>query len=90
MTQIIIFYIVINIVAFLMYGNDKSAAKKDKWRIPESTLVGVALAGGAFGAYGGMKFFHHKTKHKKFTILVPLSCVLHIAIIIFLIIHFVF
>ena len=50
------YLITINIVAFMMYGIDKEKAKRGAWRIPESTLIGVALLGGSFGAWAGMKF----------------------------------
>ena len=60
------YLITINIVAFMMYGIDKEKAKRGAWRIPESTLIGVALLGGSFGAWAGMKTFHHKTRKKKF------------------------
>lgn len=65
-------FIFFNLVVFGVYGWDKRKAKRGKWRIPETTLLLLALMGGAFGAYWGMKVFHHKTQHKKFTLLVPL------------------
>lgn len=67
--------VIINIVAFAMYGIDKSKAKKKRWRISEASLLSVAFLGGAYGAWLGMKVFHHKTRHKKFQILVPLAAV---------------
>ena len=69
----------INSIAFILYGADKAYAKKKKWRIPEANLIGVALLYGALGAYLGMKVFRHKTKHRKFTITVPLLLILQIA-----------
>ena len=33
----------VNIVAFIMYGIDKEKARRGAWRIPESTLIGVAF-----------------------------------------------
>ena len=36
----------VNIVAFIMYGIDKEKARRGAWRIPESTLIGVAFLGG--------------------------------------------
>ena len=70
------YLITINIVAFMMYGIDKEKAKRGAWRIPESTLIGVALLGGSFGAWAGMKTFHHKTRKKKFSVGIPLILVL--------------
>lgn len=70
-------FIIINIVAFLMYGLDKRKAVRHQWRISEAALLGIAFCGGSVGALLGMKLFHHKTKHWKFKILVPLFLLLH-------------
>ena len=60
-----IFYyvIIINLIAFIVYGIDKRKAMMHQWRIPEATLLILALIGGSIGAWFGMQFFHHKTKH---------------------------
>ncbi len=71
------YYITINLIAFCLYGNDKGRAKKHAWRIPERTLLGVAILGGALGAFLGMRIFHHKTKHLIFCFLVPVCVVVH-------------
>ncbi|EGG82228.1 hypothetical protein HMPREF9477_01237 [Lachnospiraceae bacterium 2_1_46FAA] len=76
MTNIIIYLCAINIMTFLLYGLDKQKAKRHKWRIPEATLLGVALAGGSIGAFLGMYIFHHKTKKAKFYIGVPMFFVM--------------
>lgn len=71
--SLIIYYLVaINIVAFFVYGIDKLKAKRNRWRIPESTLLLLAVIGGSVGALLGMKVWHHKTMHKKFTYGIPL------------------
>ena len=62
----------INITAFIVYGIDKLKAQKGKWRIPESTLLLLAIIGGSIGAWYGVKVWHHKTLHKKFTYGIPL------------------
>ena len=77
--------LLVNIVAFAAYGIDKRKAQKNKWRIPESTLLLLAFIGGSLGALLGMRVFHHKTKHWKFKILVPLFLVLHLALAVWLI-----
>lgn len=64
--------IIWNLVTCLLMGVDKYRAKKGLWRISEARLLGVALFGGAFGVFVGMHIFHHKTKHSKFRIGVPL------------------
>jgi uncharacterized membrane protein YsdA (DUF1294 family) len=73
------FLTVINLVTFIVYGIDKYKAQHNKWRISEATLLWLAAAGGALGAFAGMQIFRHKTKHKKFIIIVPLLMVLWIA-----------
>ena len=72
---------VINVVTFFMYGIDKWKAKRSKWRIPEATLLLMAVLGGSLGAWLGMKLWHHKTLHKKFRYGIPLILVAQIALI---------
>lgn len=74
----------LNIVTFLIYGWDKLAAKMKWWRIPEKTLLSLALLGGSVGALCGMCLFRHKTKHRQFTILVPLFLVIQVILVIWL------
>lgn len=81
--MVIPYYIVVNIIAFAMYGADKYFAKKDMWRISEKALLGIAAIGGAFGAFLGMETFRHKTKHAKFTVLVPVLMAAHLAFLVY-------
>lgn len=67
----IIYLLAVNIIAFLMYGIDKSRARRGKWRISEKTLIGIAVIGGSIGALLGMLVFHHKTKHWYFRFGIP-------------------
>ena len=53
---------VYNLVVFCIYGYDKRCAIKNKWRVPEKVLIGLAFAAGSVGAYLGMTVFRHKTK----------------------------
>ena len=69
---LVVYLIIINIVAFGMYGIDKQTAIKKQWRIPEAQLLAVAAIGGSAGALLGMQFFHHKTRKWKFRLGVPL------------------
>ena len=68
MHDLIIYLIGINVVTFFIYGIDKWKARRGKWRIPEDTLIWLAIAGGSIGALLGMYLFRHKTQHKKFTL----------------------
>ncbi len=68
-----------NLIAFVMYGLDKRYAERKDWRVPEANLLTVAALYGALGAFLAMQLFRHKTKHRKFTITVPLLLILQIA-----------
>jgi Predicted membrane protein len=68
----IIYLLIINSLAFVMYGVDKRKARKGAFRIAEKHLLLVAFLGGATGAFIGMRIFRHKTKKKRFAIVVPL------------------
>ena len=72
------FIAILNVITFLIYAIDKWKAKKNRWRIPESILLLLAVLGGSIGAWMGMKIWHHKTMHKKFKYGVPLILVLQI------------
>ena len=74
-----IYILLINLISFFAMGIDKLKAKKNKWRIPEGTLLLFCFLGGGVGGLLGMSLFRHKTKHAKFLILVPLSIVLWLA-----------
>lgn len=76
MMRLLVAYLVfMNAAAFVMYGTDKYKAKKQAWRIPENALLMSAVCGGAYGAYLGMRVFHHKTKHVYFRV-TNLACVI--------------
>lgn len=68
----------VNLVAFAAFGIDKYKAKKGRWRIPEATLMTLAIIGGSIGALAGMYLFRHKTRHHKFTIGVPAILLLQV------------
>ena len=85
MNSLITYYILgINAITFITYGIDKLKAKKGKWRIPESTLLLLAIIGGSIGAWFGIKVWHHKTLHKKFKYGIPLIVIIQIAIAIYI------
>ena len=83
---IIFYYVLINAAAFFLFASDKRRAVRQKWRIPERTLLLSAFLGGGAGALLAMQICRHKTKKKRFTILVPLFLLLHLAVW-FLILH---
>ncbi len=87
MREFMYFLIGINVLTFLLYGIDKWKARRGKWRIPEDTLIWLAIAGGSIGALLGMYLFHHKTKHQKFTLSVPAIFLVQVLLIYFFILR---
>lgn len=84
--NIIIYFIIINLLGFLMMYIDKKKAIKGKWRISEKSLFVVTLLGGGIGTNIGMNMFRHKTKKMRFSIGFPTILIVEIALIIYLII----
>lgn len=84
-----VYYVLINIAAYLLYAEDKRRAVKKAWRISERTLLLISVFGGALGAYLGMTLLRHKTKHRKFQIIVPVTLVLHLALYACIMVHLV-
>jgi uncharacterized membrane protein YsdA (DUF1294 family) len=82
-TYFTIYFIIINLITFSIYGLDKYKAKKHKWRISENMLMMLAAVGGFIGAFLGMRFFRHKTKHLKFVVGVPVIAVVWIIVAVY-------
>ena len=81
---LIAFYLlVVNCFAFFLYGLDKYKAKKQLWRVSEKFLLLTAIIGGSAGALFGMRVFHHKTLHKKFTVGLPVILAFQISLVLF-------
>ena len=83
MMYYIIFLIVMSVAAFILYGADKKKAKSGKWRIKESTLLGLGFFGGAVGALLAMRVFRHKTKHWYFLVVNLLGLAVQAAVLYF-------
>ena len=88
MKYILAYLLIVNAVAFLLMLIDKIKAKKNLWRIKESTLMLWAAIGGSIGALAGMYTFRHKTLHRKFTIGIPLILAAQIAAVVFILYKF--
>ncbi len=84
----IIYLIIINLIGILIMYIDKKKAKYGRWRIPEKTLLIVALLGGSIGTIIGMHTFRHKTKKLKFTLGFPTILISEIIVIIYFIVKF--
>lgn len=77
-TILIIYFILINLIGFIMMGLDKRRAIKRRWRIPERKLFGIALLFGSIGVLIGMYVFRHKTRHLSFAIGIPAILVIQL------------
>lgn len=84
MIIISIYLLILNAAGIIVMLADKRKAVNQKYRIPESILLGVALLGGSIGCYLGMKLFRHKTRKPLFSIGIPVIISLQIILIIIL------
>ena len=79
MDTIAAYLIFLNLVGFLIMGEDKRRAKMHRLRISERMLFLVSILGGSIGTWAGMYVFRHKTRHWYFVIGMPLILILQIA-----------
>lgn len=77
------YFLLLNLLGILLMYIDKEKAKRNKWRIKESTLMLTAAFGGSIGSYIGMKIFRHKTKHAKFKYGIPFIIFIQLSIFIY-------
>ena len=82
--NLIIYLIVINLIGFIAMWSDKRKAQKNRWRIPEGTLMSICMLGGGIGTICGMYKFRHKTKKLKFTVGMPTILIAEIILLIYL------
>ena len=59
-------YLALSVLAFVVYGVDKRAARRGEWRVSERNLWLVGLLGGWPGALIGQRVFRHKTRKASF------------------------
>jgi uncharacterized membrane protein YsdA (DUF1294 family) len=59
-------YLVASVVCFVVYAIDKSAAVRGGWRVSESTLILLGLAGGWPGAILAQQLLRHKSSKTSF------------------------
>ena len=79
----IAYLLLINAAGLLLMRLDKQKARKNRWRIPEATLMTIAALGGSVGSLAGMYLFRHKTKHPKFTLGIPAILAIQVALILY-------
>ena len=87
MKYFLLYLLLINAAAFVLMLVDKIKARKNRWRIPERTLMLTAALGGSVGALFGMYTFRHKTRHLKFTLGIPAILTVQILLLWFCFFH---
>ena len=83
--NIVIYFIIINLIGFFIMWLDKRKAKKGAWRIPEKTLFIITAIGEGIGTTAGMHVFRHKTQKVQLVIGFPLITILEIITVIYFI-----
>lgn len=61
--------LLVNLIAFVLFGMDKRRARMGLRRLSERSLLLWALAGGTPGALLGRHVFRHKTRKQPFSVL---------------------
>ncbi|MBR9864232.1 MAG: DUF1294 domain-containing protein [Rhodobacteraceae bacterium] len=77
---------VMNLLAFALFHHDKRQAEKRGWRVPENTLLGVAILGGSFGAKWAQYALRHKTRKQPFSLVLNLILIAQVVLIVLLVI----
>ncbi len=78
----IAYLFVLNVATLIVYLVDKARAGQGSSRVPESTLLGLALVGGASGALLGMYLVRHKTQKWYFKFTVPVMLAAQVALVV--------
>ena len=72
--------IAVNVAGIVATVHDKSAARRGAWRVSERTLFILCILGACPGIYLTMRIIHHKTRHKRFMLGIPLIFIVQCAI----------
>ena len=80
-----LYFMIINLVGFVMMCVDKQLAIHHKNRVPERVLFLIAIIGGSLGGILGMYAFRHKTKHVSFVIGMPVILIIQLVLVYFVI-----
>ncbi len=84
----VIYLIVINLIGLFIMYLDKKKAMYGRWRIPEKSLIIIALLGGSIGCMIVMKLFRHKTEKIKLVLGYPTILIAKAILIIYFLVKF--
>lgn len=85
---ILLYFILISVVAIIVTASDKARARKGTWRTPESTLLIISALGGSVAMLITMLGIHHKTKHIKFMLGIPIIILFQAVVAVFVLRYF--
>ena len=83
-----IYGIAVSLVSVVVTAADKIRAKRNEWRVPESTLLLLSALGGSAAMYITMLLIRHKTKHRQFMVGIPLMFVCQLIVVLWAARHF--
>jgi uncharacterized membrane protein YsdA (DUF1294 family) len=72
------YLVLINLATFGAFALDKIAAENHRRRTSETTLLGLALAGGSLAALTAQQLLRHKTRKQPFRALLIAIAALHV------------
>ncbi len=75
---VFLIYLIASVVAFLLYGSDKAAARRKKWRTPEATLHAAGFLGGWPGALIAQRVYRHKSRKESFQVVFWVTVVMNL------------
>jgi len=82
--EVVAYLSAINLLAFMLFRQDKRAAIVGGRRISERTLLGLAVIGGGLGAMAAQQMLRHKTRKQPFRSLLYLILAAQTALVVFL------
>lgn len=78
----LVWLLVGNGITFVLFRYDKFQAGRERGRVPEIVLYGLALLGGFLGGWAGMLLRpRHKTNHVLFWVVMIVSTLIHLGLI---------
>ena len=75
---IAVYLVGMNLFGFSLMGADKRRAERKQMRISEFSIFMAAFLGGSLGEIIGAYVFHHRTRHPKFMIGLPIIFVVEL------------
>ncbi len=85
---LLVYLVGVSLVSSVITAWDKRVSKiPEHRRVPEKTLITLALIGGSLAMYMTMLSVRHKTKHPKFMVGIPVIMILQMALAVFICVY---